>query len=573
MKSRKNANSRSKPKRKRPRRKRPNLKEVSHDELKKILERAKTVLSSDDHEKLESAVDTLAWLTSELESKNVSLKRLKKLLFGSSSEKTKDVVNSGESDKESTHGGDAPSTDSSDRSEDTEGKQSGGGSEEGSEKKKRKGHGRRGAAEYTGATRIEVGHESLSHGDRCPGCEKGKVYRLSEPAVIVRIKGVSPLEAKVTELERLRCNLCGEVFTAKPPAGLGPKKYDETAAAMIGLLKYGCGFPFNRLERLGKDLGIPLPKGTQWDVVEEAAYSLMPAWIELVHLAAQGEVVHNDDTKARVLELNAQILKELEKGETKRTGIFTSGVVSAINGRYIALFFTGREHAGENLGKVLKQRSHELPPPIHMSDALERNLPEEFETIWANCLAHGRRHFVDVAGNFPEEVRYVLEKLRAVYKNDAKAHDLSMSAEERLRFHQDNSGPLMNELEKWCNEQIDEKKVEPNSSLGGAILYMLDHWDELTLFLRVAGAPLDNNIAERILKKAILMRKNSLFYKTENGAFVGDIFMSLIHTAELCDANPFDYLVAIQQNEEAVAAAPGDWMPWNYEEALATLQT
>lgn len=576
MTKRKNGKARSKPKRKRPRRRRPNLKEVSHDELKKILERAKTeVLSSDDHEKLESAVDTLAWLTSELESKNVSLKRLKKLLFGSSSEKTKDVVGSGEGDApcsdsddvvgssegEPDDHGDAPSPDSDEGTKETESAPK--------KKKKRKGHGRRGAAEYTGATRNEVSHESLSHGDRCPGCEKGKVYRLPEPAVIVRIKGVSPLDAEVTELERLRCNLCGEVFTAKPPDGLGPKKYDETAAAMIGLLKYGCGFPFNRLERLGKDLGIPLPIGTQWDVVEEAAYSLMPVWMELVHLAAQGEVLHNDDTKARVLELNAQIVKELAKGETERTGIFTSGVVSTTGGRHIALFFTGREHAGENLGKVLKQREQELPPPIHMSDALERNLPEEFETIWANCLAHGRRHFVDVADNFPDEVRYVLEKLRAVYKNDAKARELSMNAEERLRFHQDNSGPLMDELEQWCNEQIDEKKVEPNSSLGGAILYMLNHWDELTLFLRVAGAPLDNNIAERILKKAILMRKNSLFYKTENGAFVGDIFMSLIHTAELCDANPFDYMVAIQRNKEAVAAAPWDWMPWNYEEALA----
>ena len=165
----------------------------------------------------------------------------------------------------------------------------------------------------------------------------------------------------------------------------------------------------------------------------------------------------------------------------------------------------------------------------------------------------------------------MLETLREVYKNDALAREHALSPEERLRFHQAESGPLMDDLEEWLRAQLDERKVEPNSGLGEAIGYMLKHWAKLTLFLRVPGAPLDNNICERALKKAILHRKNSLFYKTLNGAHVGDIFMSLIHTAELNGSSPFDYLVELQRHHEEVAMEPSQWMPWNYKDTLTRI--
>ena len=141
-----------------------------------------------------------------------------------------------------------------------------------------------------------------------------------------------------------------------------------------------------------------------------------------------------------------------------------------------------------------------------------------------------------------------------------------MTPVQRLHFHQANSGPLMEKLHLWLGKQFDDKKVEPNSSLGKAITYMLNHWDELTLFLRVEKAPLDNNICERAIKMAILHRKNSLFYKTEHGAYIGDLFMSLIHTCALSKINPFDYLTALQKNSSALFKNPQQWLPWNYQE-------
>jgi transposase len=402
---------------------------------------------------------------------------------------------------------------------------------------------------------------------------------MSPPGVLVRITGQAPLQAKVYELQKLRCNLCGKVFTAQPPEGVGSEKYDAAAASMIALLKYGSGVPFNRLEGLQESLGIPLPASTQWDIVDTKAKQLAPAGHELIRQAAQGEILYNDDTTIKILEFMGKRAKQaalaeggtkdaVKKNASQRSGLFTSGIVSTREGRKIALFFSGRQHAGENLADVLAHRAETLAPPIQMCDALTRNLPVAFKTLLANCLAHGRRQFVEVADRFPRECRYVLEVLKDVYTNDAITRERNLSPKARLLFHKGESGPIMEGLQAWCNRQFEERLVEPNSALGEAISYMLDHWEKLTLFLREPGAPLDNNICEQILKRAILHRKNALFYKTLNGARVGDLFMSLIHTCQLNNVNPFDYLTELQRHAADLAAQPENWMPWNYRETL-----
>jgi hypothetical protein len=359
-------------------------------------------------------------------------------------------------------------------------------------------------------------------------------------------------------------------MTADPPEGIGLQKYDATVASILGVLRYGNGMPWNRIAQLQAGAGIPMPASTQWRLLNGAAPQLEPVYEHLMREAAQGEVLHNDDTPMTILQLMGkgamqQAFAQDGAEDDQRTGVFTSGIVSiTVEGRQIALFFTGHRHAGENLQRLLSNRSEELKAPIQMCDALSRNMPEELKTILANCLAHGRREFVKLSDVFPDACRHVLEVLKEVYIIDAEAKKENLSAEERLKLHQDKSRPLMDDLHKWLNDQLEQKLAEPNSGLGKAIRYMLKHWNELTLFLREAGAPLDNNICERALKRAILHRKNSLFYKTLRGAYVGDIFMSLIYTCRLCGADPFDYLTQLQRHSDQVERDPGAWMPWNY---------
>ncbi len=543
------------------------------EQLRATLQQARSrPLDEQEVGQLGAVLDTVLFVTTELDKKGASIRRLRKLLFGARTEKTRDVL--GAQDEEGqpaaaeggaeggTEAGSASAADHDDKP-----------------KPKRKGHGRNGAAAYTGATRVKLSHPSLQRGAACPQCGDGKVYPMAVPAVLVRVTAQAPVQATVYEAERLRCNLCGVVFKTPLPPDLPATKYDETVGAMIGLLKYGTGFPFYRLDKLQGSLGVPLPASTQWDIVYRRAKAIAPAFEQLIREAAQGQVLHNDDTTAKILELMGKRREATEEASsesgddesTKRTGVFTSGIVSTSEGRSIALFFTGRKHAGENLEDVLAHRPSELGAPIQMCDALSRNVPAEFKTILCNCLSHGRRRFVEVTDSFPAECRHVLETLRDVYANDAIARKQQMSPAERLRFHQRNSGARMGQLKKWMRQQLRDKLVEPNSGLGEAIGYMLEHWQKLTQFLRVAGAPLDNNCVERALKRAILSRKNSYFYKTENGAWVGDLFMSIVHTCELIRVNPFDYLVTLMHHPEPLRQAPGDWMPWNYQHALSRL--
>lgn len=518
-------------------------------ELEEILQRAAHALSAEEAAKLRALVETFQWLQGEISRKDASIGRLRKLLFGTpTTEKTSQVLGESpkkESDQEAQESDEPPEAASPPP----------------------KGHGRNGADDYPGAHRVPVKHEKLQAGDPCPeeGCE-GKLYRLPQPRMLVCVKGHVPLQATVYERETLRCALCGKVFVAGLPEGVHDCKYDATAAAMVGLLKYGAGMPFHRLEGLQANAGNPLPAATQWEIVSGAAKELAPAYEELICQAAQGKVLHNDDTTMTIL---AHLAENRTKEKGERTGTFTTGIVAETEEGRVALFFTGRDHAGENLTKVLSEREGQRAPPIQMCDGLDRNLPDEpFETMLANCLGHGRRNFVEVVANFPEECRFVLETLRDVYRNDAAARKASLSPEERLRHHQEHSGPLMDKLKTWMDEQIAGKKVEENGSLGQAIGYMTKRWNSLTLFLRRQGAPLDNNICERALKKAILHRKNALFFRSENGARVGDVFMSLIHTAELNGVNPFDYLTELLRHAREVRDAADAWMPWNYRSAL-----
>jgi len=527
----------------------PQRLEITSEQMQALKGRIKNRrLDPSDYDVLLGVTETVERLSRALAEKNTAIGRLCKYLLGAPTEKAKNVLKDREQDCNSAPEANPDASQSP--------------SEPSAKKPKPKGHGKKAACDYTGANRICLQHPCLKVGDPCPGCDKGKLYELAMPSVFVHVTGSAPLEATVYERARLRCNLCGELFVPELPAEVGKDKFDASAPAMLALLKYGCGMPFNRLEKLQDHLGQPLPASTQWDIVNAAATALAPVWDALVAEAAQGRIVHNDDTTAKVLEF-----LQRQDPDSKRKGIFTTGIVSDGGGHRIALFMTGGRHAGENLTELLRRRRTGLSPPIQMCDALNRNESKEFETILANCLAHARRQFVELVDRFPDDCAYVIERLAEVYHNDGLCKKENLSSQQRLAYHRQHSAPVMDALHKWCQAQIQEKRVEPNSGLGKAIGYMLKRWDKLTRFLQVPDAPLDNNLCERALKYAILHRKNALFYKTQRGAYVGDLFMSLIHTCQLAGVNPLDYIGWLLKTEpKTLQASPERFMPWLYQQ-------
>lgn len=550
--------------------KEPEKVKLTQAEGEALIERIKASdLTESDRRVLERLIPMYFWLLFTLQEAKLSLKRLKELLFGKS-RKTEAQDNSpndgppGPAGKppgkpDTPSGDDGTARDEAER--DAAGRRKRGGG-------KPAGQGRQSAEAYTGAERVLCQLEELAVGQRCPACGQGSLYRLP-PGVEVRIDGNGFLTALRYELEKLRCSACGQVYTAPLPSEAGQEKYTDRARAVLALGRYYLGLPFNRLEGYQRLVGVPVADATQWDQVERLAGDIWPVFNELVYQAAQGERLYEDDTPVRVLSM---IQENAAAAAGMRTGMYTTGFVAQREGHEIWLYFSGRANAGENAGALGQQREPEAGPLILMSDALSANRLDpapSVEVIVCFCLAHGLRKFSDLEEAFPQPCSHVLGVLEQVFEHDQATRERRLSAEERLAYHQRYSGPLMDALHRWLEQQLEDREVEPNSTLGKAFNYLLGHWTELTQFLRVAGAPSDSNVVERALKLMIRQRKNSLFFASAYSAQVGSVLGSVIATALKAGINGLDYLVALQRHRREVMEHPSRWLPWNYAASLA----
>lgn len=454
-----------------------------------------------------------------------------------------------------------PQERSSEKSSDLTDTDSSSDAEKPEKKSKKGGKGRNSASDQIAAKRNPIPHPTMAPGSCCPDCQNGKVYNCKEPGLVPRFEAQPLIAVTIHEPQRLKCNFCSAVFTAPLPENLGTEKYDESVVAVLATSRYGAGLPAYRLEGFLKQFGILIPDSTQWALVWDGASLLKPLHVALLRYGANCRNLFGDDTGAKVLHLNRTL--------PGRTGTFTTALVCEGAEGKAALYFTGEKHAGENLADVLKMRIAK-EPPIVMFDALSRNVPKGVDILLCNCLAHGRRNFAKIIDTFPEECTHLLIQLGLVYFHDAETRNQGLSPEARLTYHQRMSRPILDELHAWATSTIDSA-AEPNSLLGKALAYLLKHWKALTEFLRTPGAALDNNICERAIKKVVLYRKNSLFYRTENGAAAADIYLSIIHTCELNQVPAFPYLVALLKNADLVLKNPEEWLPWKYKASLAAL--
>lgn len=438
-------------------------------------------------------------------------------------------------------------------------------------KTKAPGHGRRPHDSWENANVIFHPHTTLKPGCPCPACKTGQLYVYDEPAVWVRFVGQPPLVAEINQLERLRCNPCGALFTATASEDLrrNPTSTPE-ARATAAIFKYQAATPFNRFAEIGKNFGHPIPRTRIWNLCQELAESVRPVILALIELAAQGEVVQNDDTIVRILQLiKENKIAEGKGAPLKRVGMYTTAIVAKTGEHKIYLFFSSRKHAGENLEYVLAFRDPSLPPPTQVCDASSMNVSSyACKTEIECCHDHARRNFFQIKDSFPASCGYALGEWKLVYEADAVAKKQNLSAEERMVLHQGKSGPPLERLYIWCTSMIQEKKVDPRGHLAKAMQYYIDHYSKLTLFLRKPGVPISNCECEQALKTAIGVRKMAYFFKTITGAKVADIMFTLIATCKAAGVGLYAYLLALQKNETAVAASPHLWLPWNYHVQL-----
>jgi transposase len=527
-------------------------------------------LSADDAGVVERVIRMYFWVAFALQEAKLSAKRLRALLFGPGRQpKTLPApearATSSDSLGEGERGGKPALVDAAAPGREAAPQPKGG---------HRAGTGCLGADTYVGAERTECRHEELAVGQRCPVCGQGTLYELP-PGVEIRIDGHALLSAMRYALQKFRCSACGQIFTAPLPREAGEEKYSARARAVLAVCRYYLGLPFYRLQGYQAMQGVPLPDATQWDQIEKVGDCSYVVFEYLETLAAQGELIYQDDTSVRVLTLIKANQERQAQAEAmgfsrakERTGMFTTALVVKVGERTICLYYCGRAHAGENLAALLERREADRGKPLVMSDALSRNEVDEASVIRCHCLAHGRRQFSDIEEIFPVECRVVIDVLKQVFDHDEKARDKQMSPQARLVYHQEYSRPIMDRLKQWLQQQMDDHLVEPNSALGKAMAYMQTHWETLTRFLEIEGAPLENNLVERALKLFIRQRKNSLFYRTEHSAYIASVLTSLIATCLQAGVNALEYLVALQEHRTAVFAEPAAWLPWTYQASL-----
>ena len=542
--------------------------QLSREDGEALLARLEAnTLTADDRRVLGKVLTSYFWLLFALREAKLSLKRIKALVFGEKPKPPKPPAAGGAAGGGGGNGND-PQTSAS------QGVLSSASSSPSEKKPPPPGHGRHGADVYRAAEAVACRHEELAVGERCPACGRGRLYRLP-PGVEMRLDGNALVSAVRYEVEKVRCSACGQIFTASVPAAAGTEKYTARARAVLVLARYYLGLPWHRLEGLQALVGVPVPDATQWQQGEIVGDCTYPIFRCLEKLAAQGEVIFQDDTPGRVLTLieENQIARAKARAQGKaktdeRTGMQTTALIVQVGEQWICLYYTGRRHAGENLDALLTKREPGRGKPLVMSDALSRNNAEEANLIRCHCLAHARRQFSELADDFPAESAVVVNALKLIYEHDDEAREQALSAQERLVYHQTYSAPVFTALKSWLEQQTAERRIEPNSSVGTAIAYMLGHWATLTQCLKEPGAPLDNNVAERALKLCIRQRKASLFYATEHSATIASILTSVIATCVQAGVNALEYLVAVQEHRQEVFANPRAWLPWNYEATL-----
>ncbi|EGU37797.1 transposase [Vibrio ichthyoenteri ATCC 700023] len=414
--------------------------------------------------------------------------------------------------------------------------------------------------------------DSLNKGELCPECQQGKLYKY-EPATLLRITGQSPFVPDQHIMERLRCNACGEYFTAKLPDkviedGEPGQKYGYSARSLMALHKFFAGAPYHRQESTQALMGVKLTASTIFDQTELVANSLQPIYNLLRVFAADAEHYYLDDTSNRILD-KLPIEKPQRNGTKtrERSGVYSSGLVASLkDGRNIVLYQTNIGHAGEFIDEILSKRDKVLAPPILMSDALSSNRPYlDYEVKHCLCNSHGRRQFADVLHQFPEEVEQVLKWYGEIWRQDDEAGERGLNAEKRLAWHHKLSLPVMEQIRDWGEAELESGNVEENSSLGKAINYFSKHYEGLMGFCRVEGAKLDNNRAEQALKLVARNRKNAMFHKTQAGASIADVIMTMIATSAEAGVNVLDYFNTIQRMQSEVKAAPQQFLPWNYQ--------
>jgi len=383
-------------------------------------------------------------------------------------------------------------------------------------------------------------------------------------------------------VETARCLTCDTKVEAEGPKQKTIGRFSLEAGSFCIAMRYIFGMPSKRMEQVTELLGYRVSDSSQWNLFSRVAKILHPFYLFLKNEASQAGVASFDDTNVKIIELRGKVLEGLQDilrrqgSKENRTGVHTTATRAQVKGGVICLFDSGLHHGGEVFERLMRGRTCQ-DQVITMTDALAANSSRlgkvAVPVVEANCNSHALRKFKEVRDNpvFTRDADEMLVRYRMIFNLEGELK--GVSAQERLRRHREESLPLMEWMKKRAEEVEISQEIEPSSGLGKAFSYFRNRYEQLTAFCREEGAPVCNNATERVLKRVIRHRRNSQYFRTLEGAAVGDLFWTILVTAIENGLNPTDYLSQLLENPEDWEKSPEDWLPWNFEATKERLET
>ena len=441
--------------------------------------------------------------------------------------------------------------------------------------------------------RDKLVHHILQEDDKkC--CHCGKQMTTDKPREKTFVFAMKLLSTETHVSEACRCLNCGTGVVASGSEKVAEQsigRFHYSAAASLAALRYQYGMASYRMEDLSAQLGIEISDSTQWSLFEKTADTVKSYVAFLEKEGALAPVFYCDDTNNFILEVSREVRRKQEDAkynneDTKkiRTGIHTTNVTAEFPEGKLIVYKTGLHHVGEILEKILGKRTTQEQVVI-MSDASSSttskiDLSSNTHIKLANCNSHAIRKFKELVekveqiseefgiqeNTYARDIDFFLKHYKTIFENEAFCK--KMTRKERLDYHKINSLPLMEEMKIKAQSLMETKELEPNSDFGKACKYFTKHFDKLCAFCFIEKAPVDNNLCEQMLKSIIRHRKNSLFFRTQVGASVGDIITSILFTAKINGLDSIQYLQDLLVFKAEWAKDPKAWLPWNYTDTI-----
>jgi transposase len=413
-------------------------------------------------------------------------------------------------------------------------------------------HGRRKLPKDLPRQRVE--HDLTDAEKLCPCCGDARVRFGEDSRERLDYRPASLFIAEHVRAKYVCRRCAGRIVAAPAPAEAVPK-----CVAGPGLLahvivsKYADHLPLHRLEGILARHGVPLSRSTMGDWLTGCAAAVAPLYLLMCDRVRQSKVIHTDDTPVTTLDR-----ADPDGRKTGRVWVYLG------------------DHAHPyTVYDMTASRSRDGPNTFlnGFRGYLQADAFGGYDGLYAKgvtevaCWAHARRKFFDAKQTAAAEAHEALARIRALYDIETRAKPLAPA--ERAALRQAEAAPLLASLGRWLDDR--RPHALPKSPLGQAVTYATNQWPALQVYVTDGDLAIDNNAAERALRKIAVGRKNWLFFGSDAGGTTAAVLASFTETCRRHAVNPWTYLAdALTKLPTHPAEQLADFLPDRWAAAHAS---